>query len=1211
MKRDNRGLSLVELLVAIAISAVVAGSIGFLLVTSLRMYNNEITEVSLQQELQMTLNQVMDYAMESQTVCTGTLSSGSDYLVLGTIEEDYATSKTYLHSEIFWVEDTSLYMRKVKIDYDDDLYDHVEDAIAEVGSNPVSCLLADYVTSVSVVVRNVDDVAKKYKNPLSIDISLEFSKNASSGPMFKSVSDTATLRNRVNVPIYLNTTDKYEKHADSVLNITTETVNMEKNAGFIKTEGTAEAALKSDLHVLEIVPDYTYDYVQYVIGGRDGALLNSENTDYGDSAPFGPVTSDEMDGFIFRKTGQIDTGNDYYRWDKSTEHGWLMSNYFPNSGSTINATIFLGQEDRVGYYEYVGPEKGIYAVNAYTADEYPTPGDKGYGNARPKILSFTMLDNFADSKRFTRRCFNPVFERVMYDDDSGEYYKAEPDSGSADYNLEIVGDEQYFVYAGEGSGQYSVRFEKENRTGYSGFNGDNSEYSAKYKLREDKYTYYRQEGGKYYAYIDGWETRATSTQYSEGFDFNKYIQTVSMLSKYSSSEPGLGKDYVWVWREAKEGSDLYNSIVDGKTQSAAGIVETKSYTPAGETGGPSRIYLKNHSREKMINNETFKMSVMQDVMETYVNNTPQMLDINNGIWDKSRNTYDSVNYGALKAWEEAGHKVTLSVRTPGDLDITDIEKCDLIIFAEPESDGGFKFAHNATSAIKGLPMSGDGQTAASNTYYSLDNDISFKNAVAIYKRVIKDEIAIACPTLMINYGGGNGGKGNLSRLFIMLYCVVNEDISIEQMTNETYLDAKAAKIEKQGESKNYWTENTHYQEDVGKHYVKNWEGEVIASGSGRDFFSDYLLSMSDDCLSAPLYNSEPPTLKTRTTEIAYLDESDSNPGRVVFNSMSNRDVDGTTLNYSSFSNTEWGRNIDMTFMNINNNKYLCDRYIGRGNWYGGSKASFVSNSTYGHEYRFIFAQPSSSFVYKNMVCFNNESSLLTYKGGGGTGMVTLSIARGNSNQYEDRVTEKKIGTIEVVGAGIRTPGDNSQTYEDSGVRYQIRPERRVGGGDGIVFYLSENELLEARKNGLNIYCVVKTGEEITYDESDPYEGSRQQNNAIWYSRNEEFSTRYEDEAQVNTFDWLYSSNLTSEATQYAEGSGVNEKIVREYTYSMDHYYFDNFFDPNNDIFRDDVPARNVPNNRLKAIIKAESSDGTQYRGEAEFIFIVRDGFDLD
>ncbi len=68
IKQNNKGLSLVELIVAISIGVIVSGTIAALLIFSIRMYRNESVNTSMQYELQSNLNMMMDEIMGSQTV---------------------------------------------------------------------------------------------------------------------------------------------------------------------------------------------------------------------------------------------------------------------------------------------------------------------------------------------------------------------------------------------------------------------------------------------------------------------------------------------------------------------------------------------------------------------------------------------------------------------------------------------------------------------------------------------------------------------------------------------------------------------------------------------------------------------------------------------------------------------------------------------------------------------------------------------------------------------------------------------------------------------------------------------------------------------------------------------------------------------------------------------------------------------------------------
>ena len=64
-KLNNKGLTLMELICAIAILAIVTASIGSVMVVSARSYQRDSDEVSLQQEAQVTANQIADLVIDS------------------------------------------------------------------------------------------------------------------------------------------------------------------------------------------------------------------------------------------------------------------------------------------------------------------------------------------------------------------------------------------------------------------------------------------------------------------------------------------------------------------------------------------------------------------------------------------------------------------------------------------------------------------------------------------------------------------------------------------------------------------------------------------------------------------------------------------------------------------------------------------------------------------------------------------------------------------------------------------------------------------------------------------------------------------------------------------------------------------------------------------------------------------------------------------
>lgn len=64
-KHDNRGLTLVELLCSIAILSVLAAAVGSVLVVSAKNYQRGTSEINLQQEAQLTANQIADLIIDT------------------------------------------------------------------------------------------------------------------------------------------------------------------------------------------------------------------------------------------------------------------------------------------------------------------------------------------------------------------------------------------------------------------------------------------------------------------------------------------------------------------------------------------------------------------------------------------------------------------------------------------------------------------------------------------------------------------------------------------------------------------------------------------------------------------------------------------------------------------------------------------------------------------------------------------------------------------------------------------------------------------------------------------------------------------------------------------------------------------------------------------------------------------------------------------
>lgn len=1200
----NKGFSLVELLVAMSIAAIVAGSVGYLLTTSLRMFGNETTNIELQQELQTSLNQIIDYAMESQTVVVKNSGSSTDYLALGTVDKGDSTK---LNAQVFFTHDGNLYMCKTPInDYDkvqetaprnlDEKVSKIkEDALNDADSLP-QYLLAENVTSFYAKLNGTKTVGTDnlYDNPLNLDLSLEFAKTGSSKEIHKKVSDKAVFRNTLNTKIYSDGVC-YKSKKDALV-ITTETVKMEEKTGNIQIPGTSTVAKKS-LNILEIVPDYSYDYLQYVVGGYDGKLTNDVNVIYSSKAiedGYEPITPEEIEGYFIRACG-----GQYYN-----DHVDPKDNYFPNeNGASLSAIVLTPEADKNGYYEYVGKNKGVYAISSY--DELISlASTEGRGDAKPKVVSYTQKYNEynEDKKYWTDKVFNPVFEFCEEDIQGEDFYKIDvvtPDD-RGDY-IEVTKDIDdktytYYEYVGSNNGSFSVTFCKENDYAQQSYDaGKNYCYRV-----SQSHGVIDEQNGKYYARIDGWEKREESSYGSDddvwGYDFNRYVTSAIMYSKYSTAiTSGISNDFGWIWKDAEPDSSLNTEIEDGIARTYVGTLYGGSKLSGEEFERKTRLYLKGHRRYGIVNNDLFKLFVMQDALEQYVNGTPKMLDIMNGRWDVTNNKFCTVNDEAIKAWEDAGNKITVNVRKPSEVSTTDVADCDMVILGK-NGDGGFDWANTFYNAIR--------KSGVTYKSFSATNDISFEVATEIYKRVCSEEISIACPYEIEDISDG-GKELNLSKLYKMVYCVSNWTQTDEELKRDVIGKRKEEKIGEQGDD-NYWSIDPDYMKDI----------KVMRKGSGRDLYKDFLISMVGEELSKSLYADG--TLPNKTTEFIYIDLN----GNIVIPSQSARNVSqkvGTTS--YSYSNRGYGETVLQKFdiytdsagkylgkfeanfliRDYTGNNFLLDRYrsaISRdaSKYTPYDKTEYVYNEEYGYRYRFYYDSAHEG-VYKNSLLYMSTSNLFTFYKTGASGMLQLGVANQNAHPTTEIDDPDIIGTVEYVGADDVETGDakwsemtdtGNYTYEDYPSKYAFRLERLGNGTNKKVFYMSYEDYEEARDKGLYLYVLVKTSK-------DP---SNYNKCVLRYNQNEE------DGGAPGRFDYdayNYSNNNNENSVnvkKYKSGTEANEVYVREYRYHANPEYFQHIYAPNN-----------KGNNLITA--KIDDADGKHYVGSDELYFIIRDEFDLD
>ena len=240
LKLDNKGLSLVELIIAIAMGVIVSGSIAALITFSIRMYSNESTNTAMQYELQSNINMMMDEIMgasafvvvqnsgvtltDPPTPAPGT--PYTQYAMFGNPNAVVEGDKGF--SGIIFVPKTvvagsgkfNIYMKKVEKKASE--YTTLSAlATSEYGmvsgaseADAVKYLLGENATQFAIIadpngtclIDTVGPQAKhEYKNQRDVRVKLQFEKNGWGTKVYnKHVDDITYLRNKVTDDIYVD-----------------------------------------------------------------------------------------------------------------------------------------------------------------------------------------------------------------------------------------------------------------------------------------------------------------------------------------------------------------------------------------------------------------------------------------------------------------------------------------------------------------------------------------------------------------------------------------------------------------------------------------------------------------------------------------------------------------------------------------------------------------------------------------------------------------------------------------------------------------------------------------------------------------------------------------------------------------------------------------------------------------------------------------------
>lgn len=977
--KNNKGFSLVELLVAIAVAGIVTTGIASLMMQSLSMYSKETVNAKLQTDLQTASNYLFDSVMESKgfiiindTANTTVEPTNTRFALLGDFSSEggaYKVKNGYLYiadSDLQAGNNGSIYLSEYSYPHSgstgaslDAIAKDINDHYAKMNNGTEGVLgkeenvLVNNVTKFLLkptdgVLSGIDDADatnKSFTNPISIDVQITFEKQSNFGKVIsKNIEETIDMRNTIKSNVYystlsLNPDDTYHLYTTAKLNKIKTDVNKEmmlaKNPGEISIQ-SGGGAKTGAINILEIMPDESYDYIQYIIGGKNGECLigtpDENGTGYG-----GTVSYRDFEAYMC-----LQGGTDY---NANNVSGYFLNNNAPD----LEAIVFT-ETNVDGYYEYVGENQGSYAIHSYEEE-------------------------------------SDELQLLNEDDHSGEYYVPEEVS---DGDMEYQKETDWDFYPANGNG-YSFKI-----THYEYVGKGNGNVNLKFV--------------KQGWYKDGYSYRP---KYPE----NNTVKNVVMYSKYYTGWPSYSQDYGFVWHE----SDHHEKTL---------VSDVKGGFSVGD-----KIYVKGHRRWKIVNNEIFRLFVMQNLMEKCLPSGYSKLNITKGVWDTTTNGYCTPNHEAVENWNKVtANKIELNPKVGKDVTIDDVENADLIIIGAP-GDGGFNFAHSTYWAINKEPSK-----MYNPVSYSSSNDISFDVARAIYKKVLSETAAIACPTAVVD---GNA-KLNISKMAFMLYGIKDYTVSLSNSSERNDKE----KEDKIADGKDYWSDDLGYQSNM----------PYTVNGSGRRMYEKYIDDM-------------PANNETELNKYFYLVSNGFDYNGQRNNSDSQYQVEGTYTKIEPH----------------------CMIY--------GKK--YDEDSSFKYVYKGAGLNDGDSFgIYRNQLMWQNTSDILHFNKTGESGLLGIqSIFK--ATQDEDSV-DIPIGNIYVEGACAtgheRTFGINAtansrgsavdtEWYETNAVIYESNAVIINEGTDDerAIIYLNEQEYEVARTQGLDIYCVVKSKEVCDKDDTYVYQ----------------------------------------------------------------------------------------------------------------------------
>ncbi len=539
----------------------------------------------------------------------------------------------------------------------------------------------------------------------------------------------------------------------------------------------------------------------------------------------------------------------------------------------------------------------------------------------------------------------------------------------------------------------------------------------------------------------------------------------------------------------------------------------------------------------IVNNELFKLYVLQDYIASY--SSTKKVCIEHGIYECERDESSrrakeikeselsskkcSTNYTALSEWYDAGNKVELYVATPADLNNNPscIQKANMIVF------GGFGGTYGPGNAYFG--NDGSFVNWAKDTVYKNlkpgytpvadSTDLNESVIYEIYKRVIDQDTAIIC-----QHGMKNNGYTNMNKLFNMLYNFKDNDAEEFVLTPPKNKDGDLLY-------------DPSYEDKIGL--------RATQYGSGRGIFNnkelynklglrendadenDYglLYSVLDGHLSDP-YSMMPLLFRTTVPNALLsqynefkemfadeiIDGISFDDFRSKMQTMMNNEyglkvyasliIKENDINANSFpSGYEWIAYTDFTDIfvrylsgllkedKIKENNATKPEITEKMNNFKRKVFTYMLDiENYTRNYDRGFG--GNSTIYINQMVYETTSNILTLDKSGSDGLLMLqALTRGLKKQEIQTATT--VGIIDIVGASIagdlnartKVAGDDGKYYYENTVYSVDVVKADDGSEERKIIYLTDTELEQAKINGLNIYCVIKSEDSASVDDT--------------------------------------------------------------------------------------------------------------------------------